>query len=326
MIEFRPSTPHDEPQIVGLLACAFSVGLDAPFLNPMLVRWKYWEPCRQWPEPRSWVGEQDGRIVAHACLWPVTLETGEHGAAWIDWAADRRFSGAGRALVQHLARSHAFICAIGGSPKTQAILPSLGFETVGDALTWARPLRPWRAARDQPLSARFVRSIWSALMPPRLVPRGFSTAPLSVRGDEILGDPPRPSCERDLSFVQFLGSCPVFSCLAFDIRNRQRKVGWFVLAAGRRQVRVAGIWLENPSPENWRMAFNLAQRAARHHTDATEILARCATRESCLGAEQAGMKLQNRQPIFLSWADGRALGLPIECQMCNDDAVFLNID
>jgi len=329
MTEFRPSTSEDESQIIGLMARAFSVGLDAPFLNPALVRWKYWAVCQQWPEPRSWVGEQDGRIVDHACLWPVTLQTGEHGGTMIDWAADPQSSAPGVPLFRHLRRSYDFIYSAGGTPIAEALYPRLGFAVIGEVHTWARPLRPWRAIRDRSRNVplrRIARNICSALAPPRIAPLGFSAVPISVLGGASLVEQPRPLCERDLSFIEFLAGCPISKCLAFHIRFKQRNVGWFALAIGRAQARIAGVWLEDPSADNWRTAFLLAQSAALDHTDASEILARCAGRESCLGAEKAGMKLYKRRPIYLWSANGSAQPLPIEYQLCDTDSAFLNID
>jgi hypothetical protein len=103
-------------------------------------------------------------------------------------------------------------------------------------------------------------------------------------------------------------------------------VGWFALTAGRTQARIAGIWLEDPSPENWRIAFHLAQEAATEHTDACEIVARCSGMESCIGAEKPGMRMYKSRPIYLWSANGSAQPSPIEYQLCDTDSVFLNID
>jgi hypothetical protein len=86
---------------------------------------------------------------------------------------------------------------------------------------------------------------------------------------------------------------------------------------------VAGVWLENPSPENWRTAFHLAQDAALKHADASEIVAQCATQAGAAAAGQAGMRLRARAPVFLFRKDCGAGPLPLQFQMCDNDAFFL---
>lgn len=323
----RPSTPQDETQIIDVLARAFSADRSAPFLDPVLLRWKYWEPCDDWPEPRSWVAEQDDRIVAHTALWPVTIGTGpaaEHGITMLDWAADRQ----GVPMVQRLRRSHAFSYCIGGTPMTQSILPRIRFDIVGEALTWARPLRPLRKMLryqrpDLRSPLKVARKVQWSMSPTRTAGPGW----VAIKaGSETTEDAPVPLLERGDGFIRYLERCPVARFLRFHIVNDGRKVGWFCLAEGRVQARVAGIWLEHSSPENWRIAFCLAQRAALDHTDACEIVARCATADSCSGAEQAGMKMRKRVPIFFSRQNGASQLPPLQYQLCDDDAVFLNID
>ncbi len=323
----RPSTPQDETQIIDVLARAFSADRSAPFLNPALLRWKYWEPCDDWPEPRSWVAEQDDRIVAHNVIWPVTVRTGqstESGITTLDWAADQ----GGVLLMRRMKKMYPFSYCIGGTPMTQSLLPRLGYEVVAEALTWARPLRPLRKIlryqrgdlRSPLKVARKVR--WSMSHTRKAVPRWVAIKAGSGSAD----DTPVPLLERGEGFIRYLERCPVARFLTFHIVSDGRKVGWFCLAEGRVQARVAGIWLEHSTSENWRIAFCLARRAALDHTDAYEIVARCATADSCSGAEQAGMRVRKRVPVFFSRQNGGSQLPPLQFQLCDDDAVFLNID
>jgi hypothetical protein len=329
----RPSTIQDEAQIIGLLSRAFSLGSNAHLIEPDLLRWKYWARCEDWPEPRSWVAERGERIVAHLSLWPVTVrngETSERGVTMIDWASDPGTPGAGVPLLQRLRKSYEFVYCIGGTAMTQSIVPRLGFSIVGEALTWARPLRPWRRSLRYPVRnlgfpVRVARNAWWSLAPPRTAGPGWSAIVTGTRGVGNSDDSPVPLFERGDGFFRYLEQCPVARCLTFHIVDEGRKVGWFALLVGRVQARVAGIWLEDPSAGNWRAAFLLAQRAALQRTDAYEIVARCGTEASSAGAEQAGMRVRKRVPVFLTRRGGGTDLLPLQYQLCDDDAVFLTI-
>ena len=141
----RPTTVEDEARLTEFLTRVFPV--NASLVSPAMLRWKYWNVREDCPEPRSFVGERNGRIVAHAGLWPVTLRNGtksERGVHAMDWAADPYTLGAGWNLIKDLTKNYDFVYGIGGEEITRAILPKLGFRPVAEALTWARPIRPWR--------------------------------------------------------------------------------------------------------------------------------------------------------------------------------------
>ena len=324
---YRPSTPQDEAQIIELLARAFSARPTAPFLQPDLVRWKFWEPCEDWPEPRSWVVERDERIVAHASLWPVTVGTGEkaqHGISMIDWASDPGNAGSGVLLMKRLMSAHTFIFSIGGSPMTRSLGPRLGFSVVAEPITWTRPLRPWKRLLQNGLDLDVARSLpgkirW-AQIPLRSVGRQWTV----VEATPGPSDPPVPSFERGPGFFDYLDRCPIASCLRFHILHEGRKVGWFAMVVGKLQARLAGMWLEDPTEENWRIAFNLAQTVTLERTSALEFTARSSTASSAAGAAQAGMHVEKRTPVFLRSESGSEPP-PLQYQLCDNDDVFLNI-
>src|SRR5690606_29134821 len=102
--------------------------------------------------------------------------------------------GAGLALLQRLTKQYEFVYSIGGSEHTRKALPRFGFTRVGEAMTLARPLRPWRqlAARpkdDWRLPARFARNLWWAASPARKPPPGWSVTPVAL-GQADAGDLP----------------------------------------------------------------------------------------------------------------------------------------
>jgi hypothetical protein len=324
----RPSTVDDESQIIEFLARVFVVGHDADFVNPALLRWKYWEPRGDCPDPRSFVIEKNGRIVAHVGLWPVTVRTeagNVRGVHMIDWASDPQAPGAGVSLLQRLTKLYDFIYAIGGSEMTQTILPKFGFRPAGTALTLARPLRPLRQilhhqSRDVRLPIRLARNVWWSATPARApMPGWLATEAADGDLDELAAR----SCERDGSFLRYLQRCPAARLLVFHILNEGRKSGFFALSVVGAQTRVAGLWMENPTPANWRIAFQLAQDAALRCTDTSELVARTADETGSTAATQAGLRLRMRTPVFLFRRGDGQNGRLLHFQMWDNDFVFL---
>jgi hypothetical protein len=324
---FRPTTVADEERIIEFLIGVFAADPGEDFVSPSLLRWKYWDPRQDCSEPRSYVIEKDGRIVAHAGLWPVTVRTGsksERGVHMIDWASDPQAPGAGVSLLQRLTKSYDFVYAIGSSEMTRSILPKFGFRTVAEALTWARPIRPWRQmlqhqSRNLRLPLRLARNIWWSRTPPRVVERGWTAVASGEGGSQGLAV---LASERDESFFRYLQQCPVARGLTFHLLNEGRNAGFLALSIVREQTRVAGVWLEDPSPENWRTALHLAQDAALKHTNTSEIVARCATEASATAAGLAGMRMRARSPVFL-FRKGCAEPLPLQFHLSDNDEVFL---
>ena len=319
----RPTTGDDEARLIEFLTRVFPV--NAGLVSPAMLRWKYWTPREDCQEPRSLVGERDGRIVSHAGLWPVTVRTGtksERGVHAMDWGADPHALGAGSILIKHLTRNYDFVYGIGGEEKTRKILPKMGFRPVAEALTWARTIRPWRQilrhqSKDWKLLPRFVRNFWWSKIPLRPGLREWAADAATAEGFAI------PAAERDESFFRYLQQCPVATCLTFNIVNQGRIVGFFALLVIGEQARVAGVWLDSPSPETWRIAFHIAQEAAVQHTEASEIVARCTTEPSFIGAQQAGMHLRESTPVLLFRKDGSELLPPLQFHLCDSDALFL---
>lgn len=320
---FRPTTSADEPEVISLLQRAFPEDPDTPVFAPRLMRWKYWEPREDWTEPRSYVLDRAGRIVAHAGLWPVTVagaEQGQRGVHILDWASDPNAPGAGVSLLQRLTRSFCFIYSIGGSGMTLQILPKFGFHTVAEALTWARPLRPWRHTlqhqyKDARLLARLGRNLWWSTSPPRGRLNGWEAVPLEAVADAS-------ACERDDRFFRYLKHCPDLRCLTFRIMHAGKPQGYFALSLVHKQARIAGVWLNSPTPSNRRIAFELAQKAALRYTDACEITARGSKDISSDAAAAAGMRVREREPVLFYRKASNTNALPLEFQLADNDAVF----
>lgn len=323
----RPSTIDDEAQIIELLTRVFSADADAAFVNPALLRWKYWEQRDDFSGSRSFVVEKNGRIVAHVGLWPVLVQTGAHceqGVQMIDWASDRSSPGAGFSLLQRLTKDFDFVYSIGGSAMTETLLPKFGFHVAATAITYARPIRPWRQilehqSRNARLPLRLARNLWWSIVPGRSSAQGWE----AVEAAAETNDAPAFSKERTASFFQYLERCPSVRLLRFHLLNGGKKVGFFAIALVAYQARLAGMWLDQPTQENWRIAFHVAQDVALHHTSAAEIVARTAAETSGIAATEAGLRVHSRTPVYLFRRAAGGDGLPLQFQLLDDDAVFL---
>jgi hypothetical protein len=324
----RHTTPADQDRLIEFLARVFSSAPEDDFVNPSLLQWKYWEPREDYLQPRSFVLERDGRIVAHAGLWPVKVCTGmknELGIHLIDWAADPGVSGAGVFLLQRLAETCDFLYAIGGTEITLSILRTLGFRQIAEALVWARPIRPWRQilnhqSVDLRLPLRLVRNFWWSRAPRATVEDGWRALQLSEDHLNGLGVFTK---ERDDSFFRYIQRCPLARCLMFNVFENDHPVGCFVLSAKWEQTRFAGVWLEDTSPRAWRAVFQLAQDAALRLTSTSEIVVRGTTEACAEAAAQTGMRLRAKVPVLVQRKAGADGPLPLQFHFLDNDDFFL---
>jgi hypothetical protein len=323
---FRPTTATDEVRLIEFLARAFSVDTPAAFLDPALLRWKYWSPREDYAEPRSFVLERNGAIVAHAGVWPISIGTGRdraRGAHMIDWASNANAPGSGAALVQRLIRQFDFIYSIGGSAMTQSVLPAFGFKQVTETWMGARPLRPVRQmlfhqAKNWRLPARLARNLWWSVTPARHEKNCWTAAEARVADF----DPPI-SCPRSRAFFSYLAQHPAIQVRLYRLLADGKEEGWLALSLVQKQARVAGIWLKATSAANQRSAFLAARNAAARRRDAYEISAEGSIGPSETAALQAGFRIARRTPVYLLQKSGTPL-MPFEFQLADNDEFFLS--
>jgi hypothetical protein len=254
---FRPTTVADEARLIAFLARAFSVSAQAAFLDPALLRWKYWRPREDYPEARSYILERNGEITAHAGVWPISIRTAgvcARGAHMIDWASDASVPGSGAALVQRLVRQFDFMYSIGGSSMTQSVLPAFGFKKVTQAWMGVRPLRPLRQmlfhqTKNWKLPMRLARNAWWSVAPVHRDRNGWTAAEASVADFDL-----PVSCPRSQAFFRYIEQCPTIHVRLYRLLANSNEEGWFALSLVQKQARIAGIWLKGPSPApTWRL-------------------------------------------------------------------------
>ena len=324
---FRATTPDDRSQLSDLLAEAFDIRSTAgSLLNPAMLAWKYWDARGDWTEPRSYALEREGRLIAHAGIWPMVFhgENPIRGVQMIDWCAAKDCPGVGLSLVQKLAARFDFMYSIGGSDMTSKVLPAFGFVEATQVWTGGRPLRPLRQmlthqTANWKLAPRLVRNWAWANSPSARGVNGWKT--VALRPSDI----PADSTLRPGAFFDYILRCPSISYELLGIANEKDIQGHFVIGLLRGQARVAGVWLRNPSEEYWRFAYTLAQQTARRLTGANEIVARGSVGISGQAVTEAGFKIIKQTPVYLLNKNGR-LTLPadFQFQLCDDDTAFLD--
>jgi hypothetical protein len=334
---FRATTSGDLSAIRALLQQAFGVPSSVPFLDPAVMQWKYWTHRDDWTEPRSYVLEKNGAIAAHAGIWPVIYETGEQairGIQMIDWASAKDSPGAGLSLVQKLAAKFDFIYSLGGSEMTEKILPAFGFVEHSREWRGARPIRPVQhilthQTRNWKLAPRLVRNFMWSLQKgsgrnqdwqvEELAPQNISSALFSKEMQEARSSPRPPA------FFEYLATCPSGEFSLHGLTKAGRQQGHFALVLIRGQARVAGVWLLDPSLENWRTAYALAREAAARIKGAYEIAVAGTTAVSAQAATESGLRVTPGRPVYLLNKKGK-FNVPkdFQFQLSDDDAVFLD--
>jgi hypothetical protein len=329
----RPTTPEDAPAIAALLADS---GLH-PHMSRAEMHWKYWQAREDWPGPRSFVMTRDEEILAHAAIVPGNL-TWEAGAMrtlhLIDWAARPLTVGAGVALMKHIGRSTDALLAIGGSARTLEIVPELGFQPLGHATAFVRPLNPLRILGGVQgpawrLLPRTMRSVyWSAIAPHATAADGVVRRVGAEAVDALATDFPVPlddtaTFERSGSMFRHILACPMTPIQMYAWQRGKRARGYFLLAFAPGQARLADCWTRSLDPDDWRSLVLCAVREARRNADAAELVA-CAS-EPLLARvlENCGFHARGAQPIrYLARANVTLGAARLRVQMIDNDAAY----
>lgn len=277
----RASTLDDLPLIRRMLLDVFHAPEDFPSVDSTNLNWKYFAARTDYSEPRSFLAEREGAIVAHGAVWPgsiLTMAGRLPSLHVIDWAGKPEVAGAGTSLMMQLSRKARVTCAAGGSEDTRKLLPLLGFRPRQKLSRWARPLRPWKQLLTHPyrnakLPARLVRNLAWRYSRPLAAPRGWSFELLSpVLLPESLLPRPEPGLsvfERSNALFEYLVACPVASIRLFVAYRDREPLGYFCLSFVPGSARIIDAWVTG---DNWRALYRLAIRAALEQPDVCEIV------------------------------------------------------
>jgi len=334
----RPTTIEDLNAVRQFLRRVFNTRDDAPFINPSVMHWKYWDARGDWDGPRAYVLERDGAIVAHAGIYPVCFESGQvNGIEMIDWASANDAPGAGLVLMRKLAAMFDFIYSIGGSDMAHKILPAAGFVEFARQWRGARPLQPWPLVmehqyRNWKLAPRLVRNTYWAVYP-RTNNRFASDWQFEEISPSEIGSTkdyenvtstrfsPRPS-----DFFCYLLRCPVMKMRIYRLTRNLKPAGHFAIGVVRGQARLAGVWLHDPNQTAWQAAFSLAHAASLHLEGVREFIAAGTAGTSEQGAVSAGLRIRTHTPVYLLNKGGNArLNGEFQFQLADDDALFMDL-
>jgi hypothetical protein len=338
-MNFRATSEADHEAIAALLTRVFQAGPDNLFYSRQHQSWKYWQPRSGWEGSRSFVLEQDRKLLAHGCVWPLPIRGADrawNGIYLIDWAADPAApAGVGIALLRRIAALGDAVCAIGGSEMTRAIMPKIGFRPYNEMWFGARPLRPLRQAathqsRDWKLPARLVRNAVRAWLPPARPPQGWSAAPCPAEEiPEHLW--PQPQAElavgaRQPGLFRYLQKSPWADFAFFQVSRNGALAGYFCLSFAVGQARIADLWLPSRSPGDWAAAYLLAiGRAKQRWSNAAEITASSAVPWGQEALALAGFRIFAQDPITFYGAHGfPGTSQRFHLQMVDADFCFLH--
>lgn len=290
--QFRPSAAEDLPAISALLQAAFDVPAAAPFLNPELLRWKYFESGA-----RSYVLDQDGKLLAHGCIWPVSSGMG----CLIDWVSVKTIPGMGILLARRMMELSPVLLSIGGSEMTRKIMPRIGFIKRGELLTYARVLRPWRQFRTRPDNhgpKALLRLARNA---------AWSVAPVALK---------RGWAAREAPLPDLLARCPGLQAEAYTLPS-----GRLLLTRVGGQARIAELTaVSEPS------AYAAALEAAGRDPQACEVIALAHDGPSRRALLENGFRERERRSIFVC-DPGQTLTVsqfPLPLTMLADDLFYMN--
>jgi Acetyltransferase (GNAT) domain len=339
-LRIEPTDPTQQAAVIEFLASVFHTNSKASFLEPRLIHWKYFEPCADWTVPRSLLAWQDGKIVAHTGIVPITFRVPGRDVRvihLIDWAADPAAPGAGVLILrkaQSLAQADA-ILAVGGSHDTREIMPRLDFKEMGELRVFARVVRPWAQLRTGSFRGfkapvRFLRNFLWSMAPLPSVPERWSAEPVDQFDDCTSGvfatQPVGPftCCGRTAAVLNYMLRCPGAKFAAYLLHENKQLRGYFLLSQVGRQYRIADMQLASAVPADWQAAWALATRATAENAETCEVAAAASVPLSTDIISESGYHLRDSQPIFISDPKKLLAGAPpLKIDLLDGEGAYL---
>jgi hypothetical protein len=335
---FLQTSAAELEEVRAFLAAAFQTRGGEPLIDRSQMHWKLYERRPDWPGSRSYVlMDNDGSIVAHATVCPVTFLTSAGRVTSVnplDWGASRVGSG-----VHLLLKLHALsdtVLGVDGAPATQQILAKLAYRVVGRMELYSRVVRPWDAlrhrGRGRPLrqAARFVRDCGRAWRRPYRVPSGWAVVETSRFDRSITKVLPRAGfkaftpTERSAELLNYMLRCPIAKCAGFLVCRGSEVKGYVLLSRVGMEARIADIHVDSEETADWKIAFALAVAAARREPGVCEVIAGAAVpfiRRAILANNFSPI---GQGSIFLH-DPGKALvnGPPVNLNLIDGDMAYL---
>jgi hypothetical protein len=340
------TAPEDLPELTEFLLGVFHASSDAPFVQPEMMRWKYFTPRPDWSGSRSYVMRSEGRIFAHGCVSPVAFRpraaaAGAPGLVTgmrvIDWAGGRQVAAAGVRIMRELAGFTDTVLAIGGSPDAVRVFPKMGFQHCGNVEVFARVVRPWRQFRSDPYPRgwkaplRLARSTLFSLTPLPGAPAGWTCQALTAFDPSICAALEFQAASftttaRSPALLNYMLGCPGAAFSGFLLRQGERVRGYFLLSHVAGQTRIAEVRVDSEGVEDWHAAFALATRQAAADPATCEIVAVASIRQAIESLRRNGYRFRRHDPIFLLDPRRRLAGVPdLNLDLLVGDESYLHV-
>jgi hypothetical protein len=326
-MQFQSTQLSDLEDIAKALIVGFNASADARFADRKLLNWKYFEDGPEWEGSRSYVLRKDAVIKAHCGIWPMNLEfSGQRVTcnSFVDWISDRNVPGAGVLLKKKLLNFTDTGIVVGGTKDTRRVVPRIGFEQVGEVVTFARVVRPWQQYASRPKEqrlkgmARLARNASWHLSGRSAVPPGWSSAPVESFGDWLTcsSGSTSPTPARTAQYLNYWLRLPGTPVLAFSILYENETRGYFLLSKVGKQTRIADIRLFSGGDKDWTTAYSLAVSQAEADVDTCEILTIASTQFANSALTANGFRDRGHDPMFVYDPKGKLKAA---------DSIFLNL-
>jgi hypothetical protein len=308
---FSATLASEQAAIGNFLSSAFPNGRQANSFRPEVLFWKYFWRHPEWSAPRSYVLKANEHILAHAGIWPVRLANSSIAicaAHVIDWAASRAKPGTGIMLLSDLAVSQDLLLTIGGSCDSRAILPRLGYQSIGELKLYAKVVRPWEqfrstAGHDWKAPLRLARNGAWSLSGMKLADKNWRACRIahfdwSLEPFLNFGSPSEVISQRTIAELNRFLACPAGAFSGFVILRWEQIQGYFMLSQVGRQTRIVDLRIATEDAQCWLQACLLASQTAAELPQTSEIVAGSSSRHVQAVLEEVGFRLRRTDPIF----------------------------
>lgn len=332
----RATEHKDLPALAEFLARVYQFDPTDYHADTQLLVWKYLHPSFGWDGSRSYLLERDGEIVAHCGICPVTFHltdgTTVNSVTMMDWAADPSAPGVGVKLFRKLMEMAPTSFIIGGAPATRLITPRIGFRHVGEALTYAAWLRPWREFRMRPRTCRSVLRLMHGLTHPvrnrHRASAGWEFAPVNQFDDSILPLLNSTSrtwtyCQRTLGDLNHLLKCPHLRMQGFLLKRQGELIGYFVIGKAKWEARILDLMVDSDDGNDWNLACAAVTKAVRFDSQVCRIRAQATFSVFSSALAWNGYWCQYKEPIVIhdpTKALDRAF--PVDFQLFDGDSGY----
>jgi hypothetical protein len=315
--QFRPSDHHADPQF---------------------LEWKYLYPRDGWEGSRSYVIEKDGQIAAHCGVCPATLHLPNkitvNSVTLTDWAADPLVPGVGVILYRKLMAMTPVSFVIGGAPATRLIVPRIGFRHVGEALTYAAWLRPWREFQMRRREGRSILRLLHGVTHPARNPMRTNArwdfAAVKEFDDSLMpllneAQITWTFCGRTLADLNYVLQCPQLKTQGFLLRRSGQLIGYFILGRGKAdwEARLLDLMVNSADADDWNSACSAVTNAARLDPEVCRIRALATIPILSHALAWNGYWRQYKEPIMIhDPANHLSHALPASFQLIDGDSGY----